>query len=47
MHVSAVIEEDRMPIPSPHVAERALPRFPFTPVDPLIVGRLNPRDPVA
>ena len=29
------------------VAERALPRFPFTPVDPLIVGRRNPRDPVA
>ncbi|MET0828774.1 MAG: cupin domain-containing protein [Microbacterium sp.] len=29
------------------VPERALPRFPFTPVDPLIVGRVNPRDPVA
>lgn len=29
------------------VPERALPRFPFTPVDPLIVGRPNPRDPSA
>jgi oxalate decarboxylase len=29
------------------VPERALPRFPFTPVDPLIVGRPNPRDPIA
>jgi oxalate decarboxylase len=28
------------------VPERALPRFPFTPVDPLIVERANPRDPV-
>lgn len=27
------------------VAERDLPDFPFTPVDPLIVGRPNPRDP--
>jgi len=27
--------------------ERSLPQFPFTPVDPLIVGRPNPRDPVA
>lgn len=29
------------------VPERSLPQFPFTPVDPLIVARLNPRDPVA
>ena len=29
------------------VPERALPRFPYTPVDPLIVGRANPRDPVS
>ena len=29
------------------VPERELPQFPFTPVDPLIVGRPNPRDPVA
>jgi oxalate decarboxylase len=28
------------------VPERALPRFPFTPVDPLIVERANTRDPV-
>lgn len=28
------------------VPERLLPRFPFTPVDPLIVQRRNPRDPV-
>ncbi|HAQ60126.1 MAG TPA: cupin [Microbacterium sp.] len=28
------------------VPDRALPRFPFTPIDPLIVGRANPRDPV-
>ena len=28
------------------VPERALPVFPYTPVDPLIVGRPNPRDPV-
>ena len=28
------------------VSERALPRFPSTPVDPLIVRRANPRDPV-
>lgn len=27
------------------VPERDLPQFPFTPVDPLIVGRVNPRDP--
>lgn len=27
------------------VPERALPRFPYTPVDPLIVRRANPRDP--
>lgn len=27
------------------VPERDLPRFPFTPVDPLIVERVNPRDP--
>ena len=26
--------------------ERDLPQFPFTPIDPLIVGRLNPVDPV-
>lgn len=26
------------------VAERDLPRFPFTPIDPLIVERVNPRD---
>ena len=29
------------------VPERELPEFPFTPVDPLIVARPNPRDPVA
>jgi oxalate decarboxylase len=29
------------------VPERALPRFPYTPVDPLIVGRANRRDPVS
>ncbi|HEY4269379.1 MAG TPA: cupin domain-containing protein [Galbitalea sp.] len=29
------------------VAERDLPQFPFTPIDPLIVGRTNPVDPVA
>ncbi len=29
------------------VPERNLPEFPFTPIDPLIVGRVNPRDPVA
>lgn len=28
------------------VPERDLPQFPFTPVDPLIVGRANPRDPI-
>jgi len=28
------------------VAERDLPQFPYTPVDPLIVSRPNPRDPV-
>jgi len=28
------------------VPETSLPQFPFTPVDPLIVGRINPRDPV-
>jgi oxalate decarboxylase len=28
------------------VPEAQLPRFPFTPVDPLIVGRVNPVDPV-
>lgn len=28
------------------VPERALPRLPFTPIDPLIVERVNPRDPV-
>ncbi|MFJ3490461.1 cupin domain-containing protein [Leifsonia aquatica] len=28
------------------VPERDLPTFPFTPVDPLIVARSNPRDPV-
>jgi oxalate decarboxylase len=27
--------------------ERDLPQFPFTPVDPLIVARVNPVDPVA
>jgi oxalate decarboxylase len=29
------------------VAEEELPRFPFTPIDPLIVSRQNPVDPVA
>ncbi len=28
-----------------NLPERDLPRFPFTPVDPLIVARPNPRDP--
>lgn len=28
------------------VPERALPRLPFTPIDPLIVERVNPRDPL-
>lgn len=28
------------------VREKELPQFPFTPVDPLIVGRVNPVDPV-
>lgn len=28
------------------MSERDLPRFPFTPVDPLFVARANPRDPV-
>ncbi|MFC7384211.1 cupin domain-containing protein [Sphaerisporangium rhizosphaerae] len=28
------------------IPERELPRFPYTPVDPLIVGRLNALDPV-
>jgi len=28
------------------VPERALPDFPFTPIDPLIVARNNPRDPI-
>ena len=29
-----------------NIPERNLPQFPFTPVDPLIVARPNPRDPV-
>ena len=29
------------------VPDRDLPQFPFTPVDPLIVGRVNPVDPIA
>ena len=29
------------------VRETELPQFPYTPVDPLIVGRMNPRDPVS
>ena len=29
------------------VAESELPEFPFTPIDPLIVGKPNPSDPVA
>ena len=29
------------------VPDRDLPQFPFTPVDPLIVGRVNPGDPIA
>jgi oxalate decarboxylase len=29
------------------IPERDLPEFPFTPVDPLIVSRTNPRDPIA
>ena len=29
------------------VPERDLPRFPFTPVDPLVVSRVNPRDPIS
>jgi len=32
--------------PSFNTPERNLPHFPFTPVDPLIVARPNPRDPV-
>ena len=28
------------------IAESDLPRFPFTPIDPLIVGRPNPVDPI-
>ena len=29
------------------VTESELPEFPFTPIDPLIVGKPNPTDPVA
>lgn len=29
------------------IPERELPQFPFTPVDPLIVGKANPSDPVS
>jgi oxalate decarboxylase len=28
------------------VTEAELPDFPFTPIDPLLVGKLNPTDPV-
>jgi oxalate decarboxylase len=29
-----------------NISERDLPQFPFTPIDPLMVARANPRDPV-
>jgi oxalate decarboxylase/phosphoglucose isomerase-like protein (cupin superfamily) len=43
---SASAFSPRVPASVFGVAEADLPRFPFTPVDPLIVPRENPLDPV-